>query len=480
MAAINEPTARRPQILTDLPTEMLQHIATFLDLPSATCLARTCQHLQPIVEAQLCATLDLPLSSAGGDHGLTKESRPRSVTTLQAIEALRARPIRTTYVKRVSAMPAWGNSPYTHVLLDMVRDSLKILELHGAPAALLSQTDLEDGHKCLVKHTGLTIFPNLRGLSLPLDSSWWKTAIMLLASAPDLEYLIIRAGWGESDPVSPATTGSIAYPILPQLRNLGIERFSQDSVDLIIHLVQTSPHLAQVSLRTNHGNQTKSCWRGFADALRWHETLWELDVGERVSLDFEKGGFQHLKHLTLNREYKGCSSWLLDVSGPRSNRWLIRHQEIDIPPLVNLEHLTFTPVHKPLIQDAFGTLPPIYPCVLQEPHSGEPIPVRNLLIPDRIVPQLRASPKLRSIIFPSRYCTSNTTEVERLSEFSPLGSMEWIRIWRLRPPGDQIWCRSHSHKVRREDARVEHRAKRINQDWVMTSGMTDTSTADWY
>ena len=207
-----------------LPGEILIKIAQDLDLHSANRLARTCRAFQDLGEARVWAELTIPQQpGAVAAHG------PR-ITAAEAIAAFRSRPVRTSFLRRLTITPP-SDFHEVSTLLDLVKESITELELCDPSEPWFDDLKLDDGQH-LLKPLGIGALAKLQALTMPLVGLWGECAMDLLAAAPRLEVLVVRNGMNNWDlPV--VTTTKLDVPDMPDLRVLMIGEVLKEYVPFV-------------------------------------------------------------------------------------------------------------------------------------------------------------------------------------------------------------------------------------------------------
>ena len=148
----------------------------------------------------------------------------------------------------------------------------------------------------------------------PLNVTWWKTTVHIYAAPPELECLTFRPASRDGNRLQLGLIESRTFPCVANLWILKVEKVVNEFVELITHLIETSPYLGRAILWMSYGQQRKVWWAGIVEAPRRYEKLWRLMLRRRNDFKWEKGGFENLRNLDLKREYDGCWALLLDGS----------------------------------------------------------------------------------------------------------------------------------------------------------------------
>ena len=347
-------------LYADLPTEILNLIATHLDIPSAISLAQTSSFSQQAAESRIWRfiTIDHVDRFPHSDDGV-KVDQYHSYISL-----LHSQPWRSTLIRSLMVEPQFTPSPNLAVLLNLIAGGLRQLKIMYPTGLLVPTKPL----KVLSQMIEEIPMPALR--EIEDDIGTWDCLGPLLRGSRGLKKLTMRG----SEVLGGATAAAMGMGVIPfdlvkrspseivecdlpevlQLEYLFIDRMNPTIIPLLAKVVDHSPKLNAVIMRDPH-----VVWLPFPTstssdpsasphhdplllALSRNMSVKSLDIPSTCLKPMEdiistSGGFDNIKDLTIVWEFPhlyACSGGEQSIGDSKP--------AILIPSLPRLKNCIFT------------------------------------------------------------------------------------------------------------------------------------------
>ncbi|WWC71377.1 uncharacterized protein I206_105332 [Kwoniella pini CBS 10737] len=301
-----------PIHLTDLPSEILADVASYLDRKSCINFASTCELIKPIAEISIWDHLDLSLyrvnyrnsnSSIGikrilsirdahawriGDdlsYYETTAAEEYSNLMQRLFKFSSTHPEKMKSIRRISIDIDKLLCQSFIELLKILSTTLKNLALYPPEYAFgslshQSQLNLHQVFQSLP-------FPliSLKYLRITLNENWQDTLYSTLICTPNLESIKISpasahaGGWGRRSSFE-AYDGR-SWPILGNLKRIEVDEMFEQMSGMIIELLRSSTRIDYLALRDSAG-----CWKPTTEDELLHEI----------------GNLNNLKYLGMSRQ----------------------------------------------------------------------------------------------------------------------------------------------------------------------------------
>jgi hypothetical protein len=240
---------------TDLPTEILNLIASHLDISSAISLAQTSSFSQQAAESRIwrSITIDHVNRFPNPDDGVKVDQY------LSYISLINLRPWRSTLIRSLMVEPQFTPSPNLAVLLKLISGGSRHLRIMYPTGLLVPIKPL----KVISQMIEDIPMPALREIEVDIGS--WGCLGPLLRGSRGLKRLTMRGsessggatasamgmGLTQSDPVEsePIEIVECDIPEVLQLEYLFIDRLDPTIIPLLAKVVENSPKLKTVVLR---------------------------------------------------------------------------------------------------------------------------------------------------------------------------------------------------------------------------------------
>ncbi|ORX37981.1 hypothetical protein BD324DRAFT_650521 [Kockovaella imperatae] len=354
--------------LMSLPDEILRNVVRQLDQVSQLVLAQTSRPLQYLAEEELYCSLADSFFCA---HRQFDHERGLRAKHAKLLSSLKGCDHRRAYVKTLSV------TLYPFVVQEPIAKTLKLT------AGSLRSLRLEQTATCFpppilsdlnITFQNLAPLPHLTHLELTLSFMVTPLLNQLLKLAPQLSSLTFRR---PSLPhFDPRPFGLDTTLVLPHLKNFKAEKMSKSNLMVVVDLLRLLPSLEALSLSSITMLHDSKLWLPVVEHLR-PRAIQSLQVGFSSMWDFDaRGGFLHVKELTLRWDYDDC--------------WFPLLQDICVPPLPMLESLTFE-----AIQGLQHKL--LHGCQRARVDLSDGITSRT--IPSSLVARIMAAPRLEQIFF---------------------------------------------------------------------------------
>jgi hypothetical protein len=346
---------------TDLPTEILNLIASHLDIASAISLAQTSSFSHQAAESRIwkSITIDHVNRFQPSDAGVKVDQY------LSYISLIHLQPWRSTLIRSLMVEPQFTPSPNLAVLLNLISGGLKHLRIMYPTGLLVPIKPLK------VISEMIEDIPMPALVEIEVDIGFWDCLGRLLSGSRGLKGLTMRGseslggvtasamGMGvvPSHPIkdSPIEILEIDIPEVLQLEYLFIDRLDLTIVPLLAKVVDNSPKLNNVILR-----DPQVVWLPFATsstsddpsasprddplllALSRNTTITSLDIPSTCLKPMEdiisnSGGFGNVKDLTTVWEFPqlyACSGGKQSIGNSQS--------DVLVPSLPKLKDCIFT------------------------------------------------------------------------------------------------------------------------------------------
>jgi hypothetical protein len=356
----NPPLSSPEMSYTDLPTEILNLIATHLDITSAISLAQTSSFSRQAAESRIWRSLTI-------DHVNRFQPIDDGVKVdqyLSYITLIHLQPWRSTLIRSLMVEPQFTPSPNLSVLLKLISGGLKYLRIMYPTGLLVPTKPL----KMIPKMIEDVAMPALR--EIEVDIATWECLGPLLEHSRGLKRLTMRGseslggvtaaamGMGviRSDPLatSPIEILEIDIPEVIQLEYLFIDRMDPTIISLLAKVVDHSPKLNTVILRdpqvrwlpysTSTSDDASASPQDdpLLLALSRNMSITSLDIHSTClklmeSIISHSGGFGNVEDLTIVWEFPqlyACSGGKQSIGNSQS--------DVLIPPFTNLTGCIFT------------------------------------------------------------------------------------------------------------------------------------------
>jgi hypothetical protein len=345
---------------TDLPSEILNLIATHLDITSAISLAQTSSFSHQAAESRIwrSITIDHVDRFQSSDDGV-KVDQYHSYITL-----IHLQPWRSTLIRSLAVEPQFTPSPHLSVLLKLISGGLKHLRIMYPTGLLVPTKPLK------IISEMIEDIPMPALMEIEIDIATWECLGALLRSSRGLKKSTMRGseslggvtaaamGMGvvQSNPIKsePSEILEIEIPEVLQLQYLFIDRMDPTIVPLLSKVVDNSPKLNTVILRdpsavwlpypTLTSDDPSAAPRDdpLLRALSRNTSITTLDIPSTClkpmeSIVSHSGGFGNVKELTIVWEFPQ----LYACSGRKQS---IGNSGLDvlIPSFHNLKDCIFT------------------------------------------------------------------------------------------------------------------------------------------
>jgi hypothetical protein len=341
LVARSIPLNDNPYSLTDLPNEVLRHIASHLDARSATKLARTSTHCHEPADANLWRVLTvtdrsplppaspLPIeTSAAGTYGdqhvlvstLKAGQQPAptaSYVVRKTLKKLERLPWRSGQVRVLDIDLIHNTPPELVDLIARVSGGLKELSLRTPVYfAAMSNGTFRSSYE-IFDHLRTPLYA-LRHVTVDVNDHFSETLTRLLSLAPNIQHLHIHSyvRTPSTAPIAPIPVLN-AVCLLPRLTELIVEDIHPSSVPAIQALVAQARRLRHVSLR-DHAMRYRPLRRDpLLVALSRLDDLHTLEMSSACFDPIcESGGFDRVEQLSITWDVTALESRGNDVSLP--------------------------------------------------------------------------------------------------------------------------------------------------------------------